>query len=63
MKKITIRNGRLRKSFTLVAEPYPKLGDEITIKRHGAKWFVSKIRDVGGFIVNVKQAECRAIPE
>lgn len=51
MKRITVKRGTTKRTFTVVAEPYPKVGDVVTIKGEGAEWTVHKCVDTEGFSI------------
>ena len=45
MKRITIKLGKLSRSFVVVRPPYPEVGDAITFKGQGAEWTVTKVKE------------------
>jgi hypothetical protein len=58
---MTIKLGKTSKSFVVTQEPYPKVGDLVTIKGQRQKWTVLKVVDCPGafFVTFPVRAEKR----
>lgn len=44
-KRITMKSGRVTRTFVVEASPFPKPGDLCTIKGQGAEWIITSVRD------------------
>ena len=48
MKRIVIAQGKIKRRLVVVSDPYPKVGDCLTM--NGAEWYVTKVTEAKGAI-------------